>query len=216
MPANSRRDEFPIRIRRQIARKSGYRCSNPACRRMLIGPSEDFRKVVFLGIVSHICAAAPGGPRYDPEMTPEERSGEENGLLLCRYCAALVDADDRAYPAHLLRVWKRQACQFALEQLSARQTARGTASAGLWFRSWSACASAASKPRDGCRGMPGSGAMRGSCTGFSSRSCPGRAVTTDSCGSGAMPLKKFPPMRWNLRRSACRPITEASRGGIGI
>ena len=119
MPANSRRDEFPIRIRRQIARKSGYRCSNPACRRMLIGPSEDFRKVVFLGIVSHICAAAPGGPRYDPEMTPEERSGEENGLLLCRYCAALVDADDRAYPAHLLRVWKRQACQFALEQLSA-------------------------------------------------------------------------------------------------
>lgn len=117
--AGSRRDNFSVKTRRQIEKKSGYHCSNPACRRKLIGPSEDFEKVVYMGTVSHIRAASPGGPRYDPGMTPEERAGEENGLLLCRYCAALVDADELSYPADLLRLWKRQAYQFALDMLSA-------------------------------------------------------------------------------------------------
>lgn len=117
--SGSRRDNFPAKIRHQIEKKSGYRCSNPACRRMLIGPSEDFKKFIYMGEVSHICAASPGGPRYDPAMTSEERAGEENGVLLCKYCAALVDADERSYPAALLRLWKTQAYQFALDLLTA-------------------------------------------------------------------------------------------------
>lgn len=120
MPAPGRkRDDFPAKIRHQIEKKSGYRCSNPACRKMLIGPSEDFKKSIYMGTVSHICAAAPGGPRYDPAMSSEDRAGEENGLLLCRYCAALVDADETSYPVDLLRLWKRQAYQFAMNMLAA-------------------------------------------------------------------------------------------------
>lgn len=120
MPGSeNRRDNFSVKTRRQIEKKSGYHCSNPACRRKLIGPSEDFEKVVYMGTVSHIRAASPGGPRYDPGMTPEERAGEENGLLLCRYCAALIDVDEISYPADLLHLWKRQAYQFALDMLSA-------------------------------------------------------------------------------------------------
>ena len=117
--SGSRRDNFPAKIRHQIEKKSGYRCSNPACRKMLIGPSEDFKEITYLGIVSHICAASPGGPRYDPSMTPEERADEENGLLLCRYCAALVDVDERSYSVDLLRSWKMQAYQSALNMLMA-------------------------------------------------------------------------------------------------
>ena len=117
--AKQNRDNFPAGIRHQIEKKSGYRCSNPACRKMLIGPSRDFQKVVYMGTVAHICAAAPGGPRYDPSMTAEARGGEENGLLLCRYCAALVDTDEVSYPADLLRLWKKQAYQFALDLLEA-------------------------------------------------------------------------------------------------
>ena len=85
---------------------------------MTIGSSQDHRKVENLGIVAHICAAAPGGPRYDPNMTPEERAGEENGLLLCRYCAALVDADEKAYPPQLLRMWREEAYRLAAEALA--------------------------------------------------------------------------------------------------
>lgn len=114
------RDDFPARIRHQIEKKSAYRCSNPSCCKVLIGPSEDFTRVVSMGIVSHICAAAPKGPRYDPSMTPSERSSEENGLLLCRYCAALVDADDVSYPPELPRLWKKKAYERAREELGKR------------------------------------------------------------------------------------------------
>lgn len=112
------RDDFPARIRHQIEKKSAYRCSNPACLRMLIGPSEDFEKVVYMGVVAHICAAAPKGPRYDPSMTAEERCSEANGLLLCKYCAALIDVDEDSYPPELLRMWKQQAYQRAFDQLA--------------------------------------------------------------------------------------------------
>lgn len=83
------RDDFPAVVRHQIEKKSAYRCSNPDCRRMLIGPSEDFKKVVYMGVVAHICAAAPNGPRYDRMMSAEERASEERLAfvpLLCRAC----------------------------------------------------------------------------------------------------------------------------------
>lgn len=71
-----------------------------------------------MGIVAHIRAAAPGGARYDPSMSPEERGGEENGLFLCRHCAALVDVDDTAYPPAVLHHWKRMAYQRATQSLT--------------------------------------------------------------------------------------------------
>lgn len=125
------RDDFPTWVRREIQGKSGYRCSNPACRKMLVGPSEDFKKAVYLGTVAHICAAAPGGPRYDPSMTPEERAGEENGLLLCRHCAALVDIEERTYPTEVLRQWKRQAYKLALGLLA--EPANGMEDSRCWL-----------------------------------------------------------------------------------
>ena len=30
-------------------------------------------KIINIGVAAHICAAAPGGPRYDSAMTEEER-----------------------------------------------------------------------------------------------------------------------------------------------
>lgn len=124
------RDDFSVKVRHLIEKKSAYRCSNPACRRMTIGPSEDFKRIRYLGVVSHICAAAPGGPRYDSSMTPEERAGEENGLLLCRYCAALIDTDEVAYPPQLLHMWREQAYRMAAEDLAA--PADGTVDSRCW------------------------------------------------------------------------------------
>lgn len=114
----TKRDDFPLKVKRQIERKSGFRCSNPICGRMTIGPSRDGSKVVNMGVVAHICAAAPNGPRYDASMTPEERRAEDNGLLLCRYCASRVDFDEREYSSELLRNWKEQAYRLAWELLA--------------------------------------------------------------------------------------------------
>lgn len=110
---NSKRDDFSLKTRQRIMQKSGYHCSNPECRQLLIGPSKDFKEVIYLGVVAHICAAAPNGPRYDPSMTREERISEENGIFLCRNHATLIDIDVAAYPVELLHQWKRQAYLFA-------------------------------------------------------------------------------------------------------
>lgn len=98
------RDDFSRKTQIQIMQKSGYRCSYPGCEKVLIGPSKDLKKPVYVGIVAHICAASPRGPRYDPRMTHEERFGEENGILLCREHAALIDIDDSPYDRILIQL----------------------------------------------------------------------------------------------------------------
>ncbi|WP_147425619.1 hypothetical protein [Mucilaginibacter gracilis] len=62
-----------------------------------------------LGQAAHICAAAVGGPRYQPNMTPEERSSPENGIWLCNMHARAVDLDEITYPAPVLKAWKNAA-----------------------------------------------------------------------------------------------------------
>lgn len=115
---NTNRDDFSRKTREQIMRKSGCCCSYPGCGRLLIGPSQDFKKAIYVGVVAHICAAAPNGPRYDPLMTHEERSGEENGILLCREHAAIIDIDEASYPTELLKQWKQAAYERTRELLA--------------------------------------------------------------------------------------------------
>ncbi|MEP6145848.1 MAG: hypothetical protein ABJ201_00450, partial [Nisaea sp.] len=61
-----------------------------------------------IGQASHICAAAPGGPRYDAQMTPEERASADNGIWLCDVHGRAVDAKDSKFTVEELRRWKRQ------------------------------------------------------------------------------------------------------------
>lgn len=60
-------------------------------------------------MAAHITAAAPGGPRYNPDLTSAERAGITNGIWCCNKCGHLIDADDSAYDVDLLREWKVQA-----------------------------------------------------------------------------------------------------------
>jgi hypothetical protein len=66
-----------------------------------------------VGVACHIRAAAPGGPRYDPSQTTEQRSSIDNGIWLCPTCGALVDKDEVRFPAALLREWRQAAEQEA-------------------------------------------------------------------------------------------------------
>jgi hypothetical protein len=61
-----------------------------------------------VGKASHICAAAPGGPRYDEKMTREERRSAENGIWLCDVHARAVDSKDSKFTVEELREWKRR------------------------------------------------------------------------------------------------------------
>jgi hypothetical protein len=59
-------------------------------------------------MAAHICTAAPGGKRYDPNMTPEQRSAIENSIWLCQTCAKLIDSDEKKYTPELLKKWKTE------------------------------------------------------------------------------------------------------------
>ncbi|MFN7091461.1 MAG: hypothetical protein ACK4P4_12975 [Allorhizobium sp.] len=99
------RDDFRQPVIRQIAQRAGYRCSNPSCLRPTIGP-DGGSDTANIGVAAHISAAAEGGPRYEKDLTPEERSSAENGIWLCQTCSRLVDVDLPSHSTERLREWK--------------------------------------------------------------------------------------------------------------
>ena len=101
-----RSGEFSSETKRHLALRAGYICSNPKCPRMTAGPSSVSDGYIVVGVAAHICGARPGSARYDPNMTPAERSSIENGIWLCEICERLVDSDEKQYPSELLRQWK--------------------------------------------------------------------------------------------------------------
>ena len=67
------RDEFSRKVEEILAKRVGTLCSNPQCSVPTYGPSESPSKSLNKGVAAHIRAAAQGGPRYDPEISSEER-----------------------------------------------------------------------------------------------------------------------------------------------
>ncbi len=106
-PVARRESDFSDRVRRVLAERACYICSNPDCRRLTAGPHTDPGRAVRTGRASHIHAASPNGPRFDPNQTDEQRKSAENGIWLCADHADKVDDDEARYPATLLRNWKR-------------------------------------------------------------------------------------------------------------
>ncbi|MCE8053847.1 hypothetical protein HOP61_21365 [Halomonas daqingensis] len=77
-------------------------------------------KISSIGVAAHIHAASLGGPRYDPAMTPAERSSISNAIWLCGNCSIFIDRDEARYPATLLREWKRVAEEAATREKGKR------------------------------------------------------------------------------------------------
>jgi hypothetical protein len=110
------RDEFSPKTKLQIAKRAGWLCSNPACRAMTVGATADGKGEMNLGTASHICAAAPLGPRYQ-EMSVEERRSASNGIWMCRDHGTAIDSDEAGFSIDLLRGWKRQAEEDAFRRV---------------------------------------------------------------------------------------------------
>jgi hypothetical protein len=111
------RDDFTQPTLDILAKRVGVRCSNPSCHKLTTGPRTEETKIVNIGVGSHITAAAPGGPRYDANLSIEERKSSDNGIWLCQNCAKLVDNDPMRYTVEVLRVWKKSAEAAALSEV---------------------------------------------------------------------------------------------------
>src|SRR5258708_7002464 len=111
------RDDFSQRINRALAARAGYQCSRPGCRAPTSGPGRSPASVINLGKAAHITAASPGGPRYEPSLTAEQRRDIANGIWLCAKCADFIDKDTSEFTVDKLLVWKRLAEREAHERL---------------------------------------------------------------------------------------------------
>lgn len=100
------RDNFSAHDKDVLAKRAGYKCSLPNCKVTTIGPGTDLGTVVNTGEAAHITAASSGGARYNSSLTSEQRQSIENGIWLCRTHAALIDRDEKAYSAAVLRRFK--------------------------------------------------------------------------------------------------------------
>lgn len=85
------------------------RCSFPGCGRPTVGAGSDSDSEIDIGVAAHICAAAPGGPRFDASMTADARMAPANGIWLCQIHAKVIDSKDPKYTVALLQEWKANA-----------------------------------------------------------------------------------------------------------
>lgn len=111
------RDDFSGSTKELLANRVGRRCSNPNCRKPTCGANDDPTKITNIGVAAHIRAAAKGGPRFDPNMSVEERKSPDNGIWLCQNCAKLIDSDTKRFTIELLGTWKQIAEKYAITEV---------------------------------------------------------------------------------------------------
>ena len=104
MPTN--RDDFSTKTKELLAKRIGYRCSNPACRKLTCEANDNPSDFTYISVAAHICAAADGGRRYDRNMSSDERKNYANGIWLCQSCSKLIDSDISRYTVDKLNLWK--------------------------------------------------------------------------------------------------------------
>ena len=105
----SSRDDFSQTTKNLLATQVALLCSFPGCGALTQGPHTNSEKRTNVGVAAHICAAAPGGPRYDPNMSKAERKSPENGIWMCHTHGTLIDSDYQKYSVAELHRWKKDA-----------------------------------------------------------------------------------------------------------
>jgi len=90
----------------ELARQSGFQCSNPSCRRPTVGSDGEGRSAS-IGVAAHITVASVGGPRYDPNISETEIPLINNGIWLCQTCSRLIDVDVTSHSTDFLHEWKK-------------------------------------------------------------------------------------------------------------
>ncbi|MFC8664734.1 ABC-three component system protein [Streptomyces sp. NPDC057199] len=98
------RVEAPAGQQKVVIQRSGNICAYPSCKAELVVSArhaDDRDKAV--GKVAHICAASEGGPRFDPDMSDEERGKASNLIYLCGTHHDAIDSQLNHHTVEFLR-----------------------------------------------------------------------------------------------------------------
>ena len=96
------RDDFPAAVKTRLAQRVRYLCSKPDCGAPTARPKDNPYGAVNIGVAGHISSAAPGGPRYNPNLTRDQRRDIDNGIWLCQNCGKPIDSDEPRFTKVLL------------------------------------------------------------------------------------------------------------------
>jgi hypothetical protein len=105
MAKDKARQYKPTTIRR-LDKLSGNQCAEPSCLKNLI--AEDGQSII--SKICHIEAASKNGPRWNTNMTDDERRDFSNLILLCDEHHTIIDNKDNElkFPVLLLKKWKTE------------------------------------------------------------------------------------------------------------
>jgi AAA domain len=113
------RDNFSPGTIDLLAKRAGYMCAFPGCRRLTVGPSEDrATETTMVGVAAHITAASKRGPRYDPSLSSAERSSERNGVWMCQTHGKLIDDNPSKHSVEEISRWKKQHEEWVFARVS--------------------------------------------------------------------------------------------------
>lgn len=110
------RDDFSEPIKITLAKRSGFLCS--ICKAHTIASSNQSESAIInIGVAAHITGAAPKGPRYDKDLTSENRSSISNGIWLCQNHAKMIDCDTETWTKNKLHEIKHDHEKYVREKL---------------------------------------------------------------------------------------------------
>ena len=93
---------------RELYVLSGNICAFPSCEALLLDKTG-----AFVGEICHIEAAKQGGPRFNPDMTNDDRRKASNLILLCRNHHARVDQTGKHSVQSLRKMKKDHEAKFS-------------------------------------------------------------------------------------------------------
>jgi hypothetical protein len=97
---------YSAETRRRLFILSGNECAFPGCK----APIYDTDRNTMVGEFCHIKGRSPGGPRYDPNQTEEERNSYANLMLMCSPHNKIIDDPDNLiiFPFETLLGYKHE------------------------------------------------------------------------------------------------------------
>ncbi|KXY96489.1 MULTISPECIES: HNH endonuclease [Bacillus cereus group] len=114
-----RKTDFTEKTKEILAKRVGYRCSNPKCRKGTSRPHPiNENKSINVGEAAHIKGASENGPRFDLHLSIPECKSISNGIWLCQQCHKVVDDKElsKTLTVETLLYWKKLAESIASKE----------------------------------------------------------------------------------------------------